>query len=319
MPLEIERPGLTTTQVLNGSGQIATVTQTDTTTHTLPYPTNGETRTWQFTYTTGGLVASVDGPLPGTGDTVSYTYDASGYVETYTDELGHVTTVLAVNGRGQPTQLEDPNGLITDLTYDAAGRLVGIEADPAGLAAVTAIEYDDAGNVTKLTRPDGSHLIFAYDGNSRITSVTNNLGDNAVYSYNALGNVTVQEISNGWPQLFFYWEQEFDELGRIIKVIGDGPASWTYDYDKVGNLTAITDPNNETASMAYDGLDRLVSFTDERSDTTAFTYGDTDLPASTTDPRSVVTTYVRNGWGESIQEDSNDVGTIVLGATRPAG
>lgn len=73
----------------------------------------------------------------------------------------------------------------------------------------------------------------------------------------------------------------------------------------------MTDPNDEAVTMSYDGLDRLITFTDERASVTATTYGDTDQPATITDPNTVVTTYVRNGWGEAIEEQSNDIGTIV--------
>lgn len=144
-PTTIVRPGLTTTLAYNGSGQLATLTETDTTTHTNPYSTNGQTRTWTYTYAAGGLVATVDGPLPGSGDTISYTYDANGYVATYTNEMGHITTVLSVNDRGNPTSIEDPNGIVTDLDYDALGRITEMTADPAGIAAVTLVEYGLAG------------------------------------------------------------------------------------------------------------------------------------------------------------------------------
>lgn len=225
VPAIIEAPGLTTTRMYNGSGQLASLTEEDTTSHTLPYPTNGQTRTWAYTYTTGGLVATIDGPLTGTGDTVSYTYDADGYVETYTDELSHVTTVNAVNGRGQPTEIEDANGLITTLAYDAVGRLIETVADPGTVAAETTIEYDDTGNVTQVTQPDGSFLVMAYDDNSRVTSISNAGGDRQEFTYDTMGNVTLTEISNGYPQLFFRWDEAFDELGRLIEVVGAGPAT----------------------------------------------------------------------------------------------
>jgi YD repeat-containing protein len=59
----------------------------------------------------------VDGPLSGTSDTVSYTYDTAGYVKTVTNPLGHITTITANNGRGLPTDMLDTNGIRTQLTY----------------------------------------------------------------------------------------------------------------------------------------------------------------------------------------------------------
>jgi YD repeat-containing protein len=197
------------------------------------------------------------------------------------------------------------------MNYDAVGRLISTIADPTGVAATTTLEYDNAGNVTKLTRPDGSFLEMTYDGSSRVTSITNKLGDNIQFAYDVMGNVTSREAYNGFPQLFFKWQKAFDEMGRVIELTGAGPASWAYGYDKVSNLTGVTDPNGHAASMAYDGLNRLITFMDERGSVTASTYADTDQPVTTTDPNTVVTFYVRNGWGEAIQEQSNDVGAIV--------
>jgi RHS repeat-associated protein len=173
------------------------------------------------------------------------------------------------------------------------------------------MEYDDAGNVTRITRPDGSFLEMEYDGSSRVTKLTSALGDNIRYAYDAMGNTTSREAYNGFPQLFFKWENAFDEIGRVIELTGAGPASWAYGYDKVNNLTSVSDPNDHAASMAYDGLNRLITFVDERGSATSSTYGDTDQPVTTTDPNTVVTGYVRNGWGEAIEEQSNDVGAIV--------
>lgn len=304
-------PGLTTQYTYNGSGQLTGMTQTDTTTQTVPYSTNGQTRSWAYTYTTSGLLSSVDGPLPGTGDTVSYTYDATGYLASVTDEVGNVTTVGGVNGRGQPTAIAHANGLISELTYDARGRLTAKVDDPSGISARTEFAYDNAGNVTTLTNPDGSVLAMEYDGANRVTSVTNGLGDKVTYAYDAMGNRTSEQSTDVNSQLFFEVTRTFDELGRLRQVIGVGPATWTYGYDKVGNPTSVTDPNSNAATSAYDGLDRLISLADERNSTTTQGFGATDNPTSVTDPRSVVTTYVRNGWGEVIQESSPDIGTVV--------
>ena len=92
-------PNLTTDYTWT-SGQLTQVTQTDTTSTTVPYSTNGQTRTWAFTYDTAGSLLTVDGPLSGTGDTVTYAYDTSGYLASATNEVGQTTTITSVNGRG---------------------------------------------------------------------------------------------------------------------------------------------------------------------------------------------------------------------------
>lgn len=312
VPTSIVQPGLTTTRAYNGSGQLVTLTETDTTTHSVPYATNGQSRVWTYTYTTGGLVATVDGPLPGSGDTVSYAYDADGYLQSYTNELGHVTTVLSVNNRGRPTSTRDPNGTILNLEYDALGRLTKTVADPAGINAETKIEYDLTGNISKITNPSGSIIEVTYDGSNRVVGIKNNFDETIAYAYDAMGNNTSQEFRNDTAALVFKGQNAFDELGRLMNVIGVGPATWAYGYDKVGNLTSISDPSSNAKGFAYDSLNRITAFTDERSSVTTSAYGNTAQKTETVDPHGVATLYVRNGWGEAIQEKSNDVGTTVI-------
>ncbi|MFN7089158.1 MAG: RHS repeat-associated core domain-containing protein [Allorhizobium sp.] len=311
VPTSIARQGLTTTYSYNLAGQLIDKTEADTTTSTVPYSTAGQSRTWSYTYTSSGLLQSADGPKPGTSDAVSYTYDANGYVATFTNEVGHLYTVIATNGRGLPTQLQDPNGVIENLTYDARGRLISSTVDPTGSNAQTVLEYDAAGNVSKVTQPSGNFTAFEYDGNDRITKLTNNLGESNSYSYDLMGNVTLSEIKNASEATYFKEQKTFDELGRLRQVIRAGSATWAFGYDKVGNQLSVTDPNSNATASTYDKLNRLVSFADERTSTTNWGYGATNAPVSTTDPHSVTTNYVRNGWDEVIQEQSNDIGTVV--------
>ncbi|HLQ89462.1 MAG TPA: hypothetical protein VK148_05440 [Xanthobacteraceae bacterium] len=49
---------------------------------------------------------------------MTYTYTAAGYLAAVTNEVGYLTTVNTVNGLGQPTQVTDPNSVVTNLGYD---------------------------------------------------------------------------------------------------------------------------------------------------------------------------------------------------------
>jgi YD repeat-containing protein len=90
IPTVVHQPGLDTSFAIDPStGRISSVTQTDQTTQTVPYSTNGETRTWSFTYDTAGNLLTVVGPLPGGGDTVTYTYNANGYLGDQPARPGH--------------------------------------------------------------------------------------------------------------------------------------------------------------------------------------------------------------------------------------
>lgn len=65
VPTQMVEPGLTTDYTWDsGTGRLTSMSQVDTTTGSVPYSSNGQTRTWAYTYTgTAGLLASVDGPL----------------------------------------------------------------------------------------------------------------------------------------------------------------------------------------------------------------------------------------------------------------
>lgn len=220
LPTEIRKPGLTTTNLYQSSGRLMKVTEMDTTTHTVPYPTSGQTRVWTFTYAGGGLVDTLDGPLPGTGDTVNYDYDAAGYLTKVTNELGHVTDVTGVNGRGQPTSITDPNGRIYTLAYDDLGRLASVTVDIGAAPRVTTFAYTPVGFVSKITLPDASSLEYTYSGARRLLSVENNAGETIEYTYNLLGKPTSRTVKDSQTAIVAKQSQTLDELGRVLSLIG---------------------------------------------------------------------------------------------------
>ena len=58
---------------------------------------------------------------------------------------------MALNGAGLPTTIRNPNLVDTNLVYDARNRLTSTTFNPGASQAVTAIEYDLAGDITKVT------------------------------------------------------------------------------------------------------------------------------------------------------------------------
>lgn len=305
------KPGLSTTYGYDLSNRLNSVTQTDTTSHTAPYATNGQTRTWTYTHTTDGRIATVDGPLPGTSDTVTYTYGPGGALQTVTNELGHVTEVTSVDGLGRPLTVEDANGIVTQLTYSAAGYLASITVDPAGANAATLLGYDAIGQMTSLTRADGSAFSYVYDGARRLTSITDAKGSVLTYAYDSMGNVTLTEIDDAASTLLYSQVQTFDELGRLLTSVGVGSATWSYAYDKVSNLKVATDPRSNNTNYAYNGLNELIQTVDEATHAIGLERDGQGQIVTHTDPRLIETAYVRNGWGEVIEETSPDIGVVV--------
>ncbi|WP_315716585.1 MULTISPECIES: RHS repeat-associated core domain-containing protein [unclassified Bradyrhizobium] len=308
VPTRAVEPGVTTDFTWTG-GLLTQLTKADTTSQTVPYATNGQTRTWTYGYTTGGLLASVDGPLPGAGDTVLYTYDQTGFVATITNEVGHLTKVMSHNGRGQPTTILDPNGVYTNLTYDPLGRLKSTIVDPSGLVATTSIDYTPTGDVSRIVRPNGAFLQYTYDDGRRLIRVQDNTGATVEYDRDNLGNVTARRIKDPSGILQASQTATYDELGRLLTFVGAFGQTWTHGYDRTHNEVSVTDPRANVFGSSFDGLNRLIGTTDEEGNSVAVARNGADDITAYSDPRSLTTSYVRNGFGEVIQRVSPDSGT----------
>jgi RHS repeat-associated protein len=309
-PTQITAPRLTSALSYDSAGRLTNLTQTDTTSHTIPYSTNGQTRSWTYGYCQAGdancpvgLLKSVNGPLAGAGDTVSYSYDVNGFISTITNEVGHVTTVVTKNASGQPTKIRDANLVDTDLTYDERNRLKTVTI--AG--AVTTYAYDAAGNVTRITAGDGSYLQYTYNGARRIIRIANNTGEKIDLAYNDNGDVTSRTIKTSANAIVYQQTQVFDELGRLLRQVGAANQTTTFAYDRTDLNVSVTDPRSTLYSYGYDALQRLTSET-RNGAVTAYGLDPQDSVATYTDPRSIATTYVRNGFGEVIRETSPDSG-----------
>jgi RHS repeat-associated protein len=311
VPTQLVQPGLTATYTWNSLGQLTQVTQTDTTTQTIPYSTNGQTRTWTYTYNSFGYLLTVDGPLAGTGDTVTYAYNTSGYLASITNELGQVTTVSAVNGLGQPTTVIDPNSITYTLSYDSEWRLKSVAVDPSGFNAITALEYNAVGDVTKITRPNGAFLQYTYDDARRIIKVQDNSGASVEYDRDKLGGITARRVKNSSGSILLAQAATFDELGRLLTFIGAASQTWTSAYDKTDNRVSVTDPRSKVFHWAFDSLNRLMSETDQNNGVITLTRNGKDEITNYNDPRSLNTSYVRSGFGDIIQRASPDTGTTV--------
>jgi RHS repeat-associated protein len=307
VPSEVVRAGMTTDYGYTGN-KLTSITQTDTTTTSIPYSTNGQTRTWGFSWSSTGQLLSVDGPLAGSGDTISYAYRSDGYLDHVRDELGHVTQIVSVNGRGQPTEMYDANGITTQMVYDALGRVQTITRNPGASQAVTSFNYDAVGDVSEVTAPDGVVLDYTYDDTRRLTSVTDSAGEHIDYTYNALSKVTDVNAKTAAGTVMATQHKVYDELGRLLQSIGASSQTTAFAYDKVDNLVSVTDPRIKVYGHTFDALNRFTRETDPDLYQINMAYNAKDEATSVTDARSLATTYVRDGFGDVIRQSSPDGG-----------
>lgn len=308
LPTSITTPNLKTEFTYDSNGRLISRTETDLTTHTVPYSTNGQQRVQLFSYTAQGLLDTIDGALTGNGDVIDYDYDANGFIERITNEVGHITNVTSIDANGLPLSITDPNGIATDFEYDDRRRITKITVQPGTTEAITNIDYDAIGQITKITNPTGAFLSYVYDDAKRVSSITTNKGEVLAYSYDSMGNITNITINDENNVLSYTQSRTYDELGRILETIDANSDKTINQYDKAGNLISINDPENNAYAYAFDALNRLITETDPDNHQTTVTLNSNDEINNVEDARTNITSYVRNGWGEPILIDSPDSG-----------
>ncbi|WP_406169924.1 DUF6531 domain-containing protein [Streptomyces sp. NBC_00996] len=203
------------------------------------------------------------------GAAATTTYNANNWPDSITYSDGTPTVSFTYNADGSRRTITDATGTRT-LDYDKGGRLKKVVKQ--GQSAGFSYTYDDAGQVTGRTYPDGRTTTFTYtsDGN-RDSSTTDGL--KTTYGYTAarqLARVTLP-TANGYQETRSYdragrmtdvastkgtdtlsaWHAELDATGqpwRVDKTHGGSTKSTYYSYDKTGRL--LTECTSATKAAA---------------------------------------------------------------------
>jgi YD repeat-containing protein len=140
-------------------------------------------RNWSYTYNSQGLIETANGPRTDVSDITTYAYDSQGRLTTVTNALSHITQLSNFDNYGNPQTVVDANGVTTSLGYSPQGWLASVST--AG--STTSFEHDAIGQITKVTRGDGSWLEYSWSAARRLTAITNNRGEKIEYDYDPMG------------------------------------------------------------------------------------------------------------------------------------
>lgn len=296
-----------------------------------PHGIYDQTRITTYAYTkhSNGMLASVveDGPISGSGDAITTTYDALGNLVSVKNSLGHATTYSAHNGLGQPGRVTGVNGQIKDYSYDARGRITLVRGYTGVGTGDEIFTYNATGLLSRHTLQDGQTVHYYYDDQHRLTS-TYTLEAGGSYSkravsYNAMSLpvlTTVERVA-GLPGLAptapssvitGVTEQawtDYDELGRPRASRGNYGRNVRSTYDLNGNIKTIKDSQGRTTTFNYDALNRLVSSANPLNETSYFEYDAGDQLTKVTDGRGKVATYANDGFGRRWAQYSPDTGS----------
>lgn len=251
-------------------------------------------------YNAAGRPGAIDPPGFGTGDQTTFTYDVPGpdrhglLVRTESN-AAQGTTTYGYDVFNRRTSVTDPNGAITETSYDTLNRVMSViqRGDP-GTATddrTTTYTYNAFGDLYCVKSPSGGGTEYLYDVAGRLqetrrgTAVPSptatsclsissaSKAERQFYVLDAAGHRTSESLERGSSPTT--WEvhasTSFDygsmcHLDKVTRGPGSINSVTEYAYDCAGNLSKVWDPNHPRASYPaqpsivydYDPLNRLL-------------------------------------------------------------
>ncbi len=278
-------------------------------------------RATSYTYNSYGQVTFINGPRTDVNDTLTLSYyandtgqgDNRGQLHTVTNSLGHVTTYSNYTIYGQAETITDANGLVTSRSYNSNGRLG--TSTTGGL--VTSYTYSTTGDLITTTLPGSRVITYGYTPNGQIDSVTDNQGNSISYSYDTEGRRTGEEVRDPSNSLTRFVNFEYNDAGRMTKVLLPVSAEQTSDYDTIGNLVTTINATGMQTDYGYDALNRLLTITEPGS-TTSYGYDSHNNITTVTDADSKITSFTYDDFGRRLTRNAPDT-NLTSYSYNPAG
>jgi RHS repeat-associated protein len=225
-------------------------------------------------YTTDPAPSSCSSPAAPAPPSVHFTYD----------ELGRLTTRTNANGtyatyQYDSTPANEPiPGLRVTMTEHLGGNPEVIRTTTKVLQASgtasntrlrlltnadgqpTSYEYDDSGQLFRVTGPDLRAKTWGYDANSgQLRSEAQPPSGTVTYTYDALGRLATRKDALANTLTYAY-----DASNRVNGVTSDLDSTYnsTFDYDASGNRLLASN-GYVTTRFEYDAVNRLKTRTDE--------------------------------------------------------
>ncbi|WP_404487617.1 RHS repeat-associated core domain-containing protein [Pseudomonas sp. HT11] len=171
----------------------------------------------------GRLVAM----FPGEDEPTSYEHD-NGFVRVV--RRGEAVWRYERNDQGDVTRQTDPDGHITDYTYDKYGQLIGVWYPDNGCHRLV---WNERGQLVEEQLPNGGVKRYRYDD---------------------VGRQVAREDEHG-----ALTQYQWDGVGRLVRVVLPGGAAREYSYNPYGKITSERDELGHVTRYEYaDGL-HLVS------------------------------------------------------------
>ncbi|GHH77129.1 polymorphic toxin-type HINT domain-containing protein [Promicromonospora soli] len=178
------------------------------------------------------------------------------------------------DAKDRTTSYGDPLGVRT-VAYDDEDQITKVVREEANQATETfTYGYDQRGNITARTYPDGTKITSTYDDDSRLASTTasgGSMGGNEArweYAYDVAGRRTATTLpaSTGLAE-----KRVYDDAGRLTSIgtertgepvegVQDPVSAFDLTLDEVGNPTQVKTTRGgvtEAVAYAYDDANRV--------------------------------------------------------------
>lgn len=312
--------------------------------------TLNQTLTTNYNYTIGSnkLVSTqtVDGPILGTGDSITRTYDSAGNLTSVKNSVGHVTALASYTALGQPGKITGPNGDAITYGYDAMGRMILRRTAFNGSAQDYTYTYNSAGNLLSESQPDGQTITYGYQAfNSDWPLYVEMLNGSVAkskrvqYARNLLGQPTTITILAGKRSLgpgpgpclppgcsipddgpnpsqpvWTYTTtaqsfMDYDAGGLLQARRGNNGQNIRYAYNANGDLLTTKDSLNNITTLTYNRKRQVIQVRDAMNGLTKYGYDPVGRVIKVIDPRGLFTIYSYDGLGLLWSESSPDTGT----------
>jgi RHS repeat-associated protein len=225
--------------------------------------TDSKGRTVTYAYNPDGYLISVDGPLPGSGDSITMGYDSFGRVRTLTGVSGYPVT-FDYDALNRVTKLTHPDTTFAQFTYDRldlvnfrdrAGRQITLQydnmrqpttkTDPLG--RVTRFGWCRCGQLSSLIDPMGRTTSWTTDVQGRRTSKHYPDGSKVTYQYENTTSRFRFAIDDKEQITQYAWNRDntLKEVAYSSALVPTPSVSFLYDQD-YQRITAMTDGTGTT-------------------------------------------------------------------------
>ena len=269
-----------------------------TTTNTTPWQSNGQFAVGGVKNTAGagnyfpGSIGNVQVYQSALSDSQVAALTTAGQAGGTTASSNAITMSRTLDKRGLPTSATDPDGNVTNYSYDEAGHLAVtvapvVSTERNGIVSqvhpVSMVGYNTFGEATEKDDPNGNVNTTVYDAAGEPVSST-------LPNYTPPGSSTPITATS---------VKTYDNAGNLASVSDPLNNVTKYVYDQLGDLVRTTDPAGKNVDSVYDTNGEKLSVTDQSGAQTQATYDflGRQLTSSTLDRYpSTVTSTTTNSY-----------------------